>query len=476
MNTSQLQKAYDPEEFRQQGHALVDLLADHLQASQSETNDQVINCKTPHENLENWKAFFSEGNPKDLFPNVLKNTTHIHHPRYIGHQVSPSLPFGALSNLVGGLLNNGMAVYEMGMAPTAMERLVTDWLCKKVGFSSKARGFLTSGGTLANLTALLTARNQKMKGSWDEGTHQQLGIMVSEEAHYCVNRAAKIMGLGEKGIVQVPVNAEWTLDDSQLEARYHEATSQGIHVFAIVGSAPTTATGIFDDLQAIGEFAEKRNLWFHVDGAHGGAGILSSKYKHTLTGIEMADSVVIDGHKMMLMPTITTALLYKQGADSYTTFSQKADYLLEQSEEEDWYNGAKRTFECTKTMMSLHWYGILKHYGEGLFDEYITNQYDKARLFAQMIAAHPAFELAVQPQSNIVCFRYAPAAADKDILNTLNLQIREELLQEGHFYIVQTKLGHTQYLRTTIMNPFTEQQHLESLLETIVHSARKMVP
>ena len=100
-----------------------------------------------------------------------------------------------------------------------------------------------------------------------------------------------------------------------------------------------------------------------MDGAHGGAAIFAPKYRHTVAGIERADSVVIDGHKMMMMPSITTALLYKDGTHSHTTFSQKADYLLVQSKEEDWYNLAKRTFECTKNMMSVQWYTLLKTYG-----------------------------------------------------------------------------------------------------------------
>ncbi len=169
----------------------------------------------------------------------------------------------------------------------------------------------------------------------------------------------------------------------------------------------------------------------------------------------------------MMMPTITTALLYKDGKHSHTTFSQKADYLLQQSEDEDWYNYAKRTFECTKTMMSIQWYTLLKTYGEGIFDEYVTTLYDLGNQFGKMIFANPSFELALKPMSNIVCFRYVGDSTHNSDLNVLNAAIREQLLEDGEFYIVQTKVNGIHYLRTTIMNPFTKEELLNQLLKKI---------
>ena len=163
------------------------------------------------------------------------------------------------------------------------------------------------------------------------------------------------MGLGEHGIIKIPVTKEFSMNTDLLESKFKQAKDKGIEIFAIVGSAPSTATGIFDNLEVIGAFAKKHNIWFHADGAHGGAGVFSNKYKHTLKGIDQADSVVIDGHKMMMMPALTTALLFKDEVNAKTTFTQKADYLLSDSEHEDWYNSGKRTFECTKNMMSIHW-------------------------------------------------------------------------------------------------------------------------
>ncbi|QCX00400.1 aminotransferase class I/II-fold pyridoxal phosphate-dependent enzyme [Aggregatimonas sangjinii] len=475
MDNPLLQKAYSPEHFRQQGHRLVDQLADHLEAQLHNENTPTLAWHIPEDERSFWNDFMEHGDENDLFAQILKRTTSVHNPKCIGHQVTPTAPITALTAMMSALLNNGMAIYEMGMAPSAMERIVTDLLCKKIGYTAEARGFLTSGGTLANLTALLSARKAKVTTDiWNQGHDQALGIMVSEQAHYCVDRAAKIMGLGEKGIRKIPVTSDFMMDTALLEREYQRATKNGIQVFAIVGSAPSTATGVYDDLDAIGTFAKKHNLWFHVDGAHGGAAIFSEKYRQTVAGIEQSDSVVIDGHKMMMLPTITTALLFKNGNYSYATFSQKADYLLVQSEDEDWYNKAKRTFECTKTMMSIHWYTMLKIYGDGIFEEYVTRLFDMGKVFGRLIEKESNFELAIPPVSNIVCFRYVDAALNPKALNALNARLRQQLLEDGEFYIVQTTLRNIQYLRCTIMNPFTEERHFKTLVEKIKRIAKTL--
>ncbi len=463
-----LQKVYSPVDFKNTGHQLIDELTNHISQVFDENLSKVINWKEPHESLTFWKDFLSNGDSASLFEEVLQRSTHLHHPKYIGHQVGPAAPITLLTAMISAILNNGTAVYEMGMVTNPMERIITELLCVKIGYSDSSSGFLTSGGTLANLTALLSARKAKVSADvWNEGHSKPLGIMVSEDAHYCIERAAKIMGLGEQGIIKIPVKADFSMDVSLLETHYQNAIQNGIEVFAIVGSAPATATGILDDLDAIGSFAQKHSLWYHVDAAHGGASLYSSKYRHTLKGISKSDSVVIDGHKMMMMPGITTALVYKDGRTSNATFSQKADYLLEDSQESDWYNSGKRTFECTKNMMALHWFVLLKTYGEAVFDDYVTMLYDLGRSFGETLKKDERFELAVAPMTNIVCFRYMDRALDTATLNHINRQIRQKLLEDGEFYIVQTKLRNKQFLRVTIMNPFTTEKHLVKLLEKI---------
>ncbi|NNL02680.1 MAG: aminotransferase class V-fold PLP-dependent enzyme [Eudoraea sp.] len=476
MDKQLLKAAYSPQDFRENAHQLVDILADHLTKTINGTSSKVINWEVPSEEYKFWNDFLLNGNPSDLNNEIIKRSIHLHHPNYMGHQISPVAPVTGLTSMLNAILNNGMGIYEMGMAPTAMERVVIEQLCKEIGYDKKANGFLTSGGTLANLTALLSARKKIAQNDiWEKGHSDKLAIMVSEEAHYCIDRAARIMGLGEKGIVKIPVDKNYALNTKLLEDAYNKTIYEGYEVIALVGSAPSTATGIYDDLDILGNFALKKGIWFHIDAAHGGGAIFSSKYKSLLKGMQKADSIVIDGHKMMMMPSITTALLFKEGIDSHNTFRQKADYLLQESMEEDWYNLAKRTFECTKYMMSLHWYTLLKIYGKDIFDEFVTTLYDLGQRFGKILEYDTNFELAVKPMSNILCFRFIEKDSDLPILNKINSGIRQKLLEEGEFYIVQTKIKGIIYLRATIMNPFTTEEHFLALLKRIRGMANPMI-
>ncbi|MDF9794763.1 L-2,4-diaminobutyrate decarboxylase [Catalinimonas alkaloidigena] len=465
-----LHKAFDPENFRQSGHQLIDMLADYLRETQSDTNLKAIPWKTPDEQLKAWKEDEAQGkgDVMALFKRVMEDSIHIHHKKYMGHQVVPPAPVTALASLLSSLLNNGSAVYEMGAVANAIERVVVQRICREIDWQDEAGGFLTSGGTLANLTALLAARRAKSSEDvWLKGSGKKLALMVSEEAHYCVDRAARVMGWGDEGIIKIPADKRLRMHTESLEDYLQQAKAQGIEVVAVVGSACTTSSGTYDDLEAIANFCQQHKLWFHVDGAHGGTAVFSPKYRHLVKGMEQADSVVIDLHKMMLTPALTTALLFKNEADSYRTFAQQAQYLWSDQEEHEWYNMGKRTMECTKLMMGVKAYALLKSYGTEIISEYVTRQYDLGKTFASMIEKRQGWELAMPPATNIVCFRYRPEKQDETEAEQLNAYIRQQLLEEGEFYIVQTRLKNKLYLRTTLMNPFTTEKELNALLERI---------
>jgi len=447
MSTPLLKQAYSSSLFQEEGSELIQLLSDHLNTHINEKADTVINWSTPNEEFQFWEQFAKENHStKEFFETILKRSIATHNPKYI----------------------NGMAVYEMGAAATAIEKLVINTFNKAIGYGENADGFLTSGGTLANLTALIAARKAIANDDvWNDGHTDKLAVLVSEEAHYCVDRAARIMGLGDNGIIKVPVNEYFKIDTDQLEQAYNDAVSNGYEVIAIVGSAPSTSSGIHDDLKTLAQFGQQKNIWFHVDGAHGGAAIFSSKYKHLLAGIDQADSIAIDGHKMMATSSITTALLFKRSADTYATFSQKAQYLWDKNDDLEWYNLAKRTFECTKSMMSIRFFSIINSYGTQFFDEYVTTLYNLGKTFSEIIEVNPEFELALQPETNIVCFRFT-GDLQADEITSINQQIRQQLLEDGEFYIVSTYLKGVFHLRVTIMNVFTNESHFKSLLQKII--------
>ncbi|MFO7616429.1 MAG: pyridoxal-dependent decarboxylase [Bacteroidales bacterium] len=476
--TDLLSRAYDPEEFRQQTHRLVDLLADHLQDSYNQELRDVLPWIEPDDRLGQWeKDLGSEFQFDRFWKETIDGTIHIHHPRYMGHQVCASIPIAGLGELVNGALNNGSAIYEMGPVSTAMERVVTDWLAKAIGYGDDSAGILTSGGSLGNLTALLAARqNQAGYDYWAEGNRDGFrpAVMVSDEAHYSVARAVQLMGWGERGVIRVPTDPMFRLDPKELAPCLQKAREEGLTVVAVVGNACSTSTGAYDPLNEMAAFCRANRIWFHVDGAHGGAAAITPKYRHLTSGIELADSVVIDFHKMMGISALTTALLFREGRRSYDSFNQKAVYILHEKERELWFNSAVRTLECTKNMMGIKVYSILRTYGPQLFIDYLTTCYDLGREFAGLISGEEDFELPYQPETNIVCFRWLGTGLPEGEHDRINAEIRQQIIESGLFYIVQTKIRGRNYLRTCIMNPFTSIREMKDLLELVRKTGRKL--
>jgi L-2,4-diaminobutyrate decarboxylase len=472
MNNS-LAAAFNADEFRSNGYKLVDILSDYLQKAVSGSPMQVLPDNDPDKLTENFLLTSGGGSnePFDKFiTRIIDNSIHIHHPHYIGHQVTSPLPLTALVQFCTTLLNNGAAIYEMGPVNMAMERNVIRKLGEMIGFSDGFDGIFTHGGTAGNLTAMLAARQAKTDYNiWEEGiqSDRKPGYMMSEQSHYSVGRNVKIMGLGESSIVKVPYDSNYKMNTSLLEECRKRAEDKGIQVIAVAANSCSTATGSYDDLNRIADFCEKHDLWLHVDGAHGMGVLFSEKYRKLVDGIHRADSVVIDFHKMFLVPALNSAVIFRNGEKSYDTFAQKASYLFRKSQTNAWYNSATRTIECTKSALGIIAYTAIKYYGEEYYRNYIDTRYDLGKYFAGLVSFDSNLEIAVEPDCNIVCFRYIRKNISTESLNRINALIRERIVKSGLFYIVQTELEGKLYLRITIINPLTEEKHLKDLITEV---------
>jgi L-2,4-diaminobutyrate decarboxylase len=443
-------EAYDAERFREQGHRVVDMLADAL-ARWHDREGAVLPWRDPGEARQAW-AEIGRGELVEGLSRAVAASNALHHPRYLGHQVPPPLPAAALAELVSALLNQGTGVFEMGPAAAPIELSVVDWMCRAMGYGPGAGGALTSGGSLGNLTALLAMRQARAGyDAWRAGTERPLAVVTSSDAHYSVARAVRVMGWGDAGVISVPVDAHHRLRASALEAALDE------RVIGIVAAAGSTATGAFDPLEEIAELAHRRGLWLHVDAAHGGGAILSPRHRGKLAGIEHADSIVWDAHKLMMMPALVTGVLFKQGSHSYEAFAQQASYLFAGgAPAETWWDLGQRTLECTKRMMAIEVWSALRVHGEAWFGEVVDRLCELAAALAGKIEASGDFELALAPESNIVCFRHKTAD---------NRALRGKAIEGGKFYLVGTELAGSYHLRTTLMNPLTEPSDLDELLE-----------
>ncbi len=472
---SALIDAYGAESFRHLGHAWIDRLAQALAAAAARAPKVAPTPRPSAGFLEGWRARLmgAGGAPADplaLLGEILDGSTHLHHPRYMGHQVSAPLPLSALCQAAVALLNNSAAVFEMGPVASGLEQALVRWMANKVGFDERADGVFVSGGSLANLLGILAARHERAGFSvWRDGAHAgpPLAALTSSQSHYSSGRAVQLMGWGEAGLVKVACDARYRLRPEELEGAKAAAERAGRRVVAVVASACSTATGSFDPLPPIADFCERHGLWLHVDGAHGASAVLSPRHRHKLVGLERADSVVWDAHKMLMMPSLATSIVFRDGAVARRLFAQEASYLFREG---DTLDLGQRTIECTKPMLGLPLFVCLAAYGEAMFAEHVAACFDLAARFGEQLAELPYFELAVPPECNIVCFRHLPAALRAAPLaeqNQHQVTVRERLLADGGFYLVQTTLDGVVYLRTTIINPLTTESDLAALLAAI---------
>lgn len=483
---AQICAMFDSTEFRGAGHVIIELLADYLDKN-LQGKSHVLDWQAPQNAIKQWqkplpaqatltpKAFIAA-----LRDDILAASLHIHHPRNLGHQVAPPLPIAALCDLVAALTNQAMAVYETGPSATLLERQVLQWMGELIGWKEAdwkdSAGVLTSGGAQANLTALLAARQSKAGWDvWQQGISAgaPLRLLTSEHAHYSVSRAAGIMGLGTDAVVKVATDDQGRMDVGALQTAWQECLGQGTKPFAVVAAAGCTPTGSIDPLFEIGTFCREKNLWFHVDGAHGASALLSSTHRSSLNGIELADSVVWDGHKLLYMPATVSAVLFREPHNSYAAFAQEASYLFQgNSESEEAYNTSYRTLECTKRMMGLKLWGAFSLYGVEKLGGLVEQVFTTAHLLAQKLADAPDFELLMQPQTNIVCFRHRPAGELKDAaLDRHQAALRKILVESGAFHLTQVKLENRLWLRTTVMHPLTAESDLDALLTAIRKAA-----
>lgn len=477
---SNLEAAWDPDRFAEMGHDLIRILTQHLRQSLEGRQPRVFPAHSPQAMLDRWSGDFRDQGDaefQDLIRQVLGDSIQLQDPRYIGHQCCPPLPLSALCELVAALINNASAVYEMGPVNVAMERRLIQWMCKMVGFSEQADGVFTHGGSAGNLTALLAARQALAEfDTWGQGLYggPSHAVLLSEQSHYSIRRALAIMGLGDQAAFPVPTDPKHRMTSGGLQAQFREARRRGRQVMAVVANACSTATGAYDDLDMVGRFCQDHGLWFHVDGAHGASVLLSPDLRSSMKGIHRANSLVWDAHKMLMIPALSTAVLFREGSDSFAAFRQHADYLFTAAEEDPWFDFAHRTLECTKSMMGLKLYVPLRVLGLSVFRDHVEKAHALARDFAQMIREQPDFCLAMEPQSNIVCFRHEPKTSWNH--DDLQITIRKQVLKRGEYYIVQTRLDGKPWLRVTLIHPQTGRHTLQALLNHIREIATALGP
>jgi L-2,4-diaminobutyrate decarboxylase len=478
--SSDIHSELDSDSTRESGSLFVDLVARHLEETRAGTGP-VSTSLTPDEIARR----FDEPLPRNgstlrevaqrVARDGLRDANHLMHPMYMGHQVSAPLPVAIWTEPVISVLNNSLAVREMSPTLTAIETRIVRWMTELAGFGSRAGGTLTTGGTEATFTALLAARARAMPDAWERGIDGDAPVVLhGEHAHYSVMRAVAQLGLGTRRAIAIP-SRDLKMDVATLERRLERLARERTPVMAVVATAGSTATGTFDDLEAIGRLCETHGVWLHVDGAHGASALLSRGHRSRLRGIERASSLAWDPHKMMLLPLSAGLLLVRDERDLEAAFAQHAPYLFHRDDGERVADQGMRSFMCSRRADALKvWVALQRHGSDG-----IGALYD--HLCAVTYALHDAierrgdFESMHLPEANILCFRWIGSRKRDDAsLDELNRELRERYNRSGRGWITSTVLEGRSVLRVTVMNPRTHQEHVTRLLDGLAEEAQSL--
>jgi len=404
---------------------------------------------------------------------VLPDVNRLSHPMYLGHQVSAPFAASIWTESLIAAVNNSAAVREMSPVGTMLERRVIRWMCDLAGLGPTAGGTFTSGGTEATFTALLAARARALPDAWEHGVGANPPVVLAgEHAHYAVTRAVAQLGLGTARALAIP-SRHHRMDTAALEARLDDLARSGVPVMAVVATAGSTATGSFDDLEQIGRLCHERDIWLHVDGAHGASALVSAVHRHRLRGIERARSIAWDPHKLLLMPLGTGTLLVREEADLDRAFLQRAPYLFHGTGGRVLDQGV-RSFLCSRPVDVLKlWVALQRHGLHGIAAAH-DHLCAMASALHDEIAARNDFEALHEPESNILCFRYLRPGLDAAALDEVNRRVREAYNASGAGWITATVLGGRRVLRVTVMNPRTRREHLVALLDGLAAEAGRL--
>ncbi len=464
-----IKAVYDPQWLRMAGLRLVALLADHLEAAEA-SRGVVLPWHSPPENIRLATEIAQAQNPwwetpgdhtawigrfEGLVRTMLERGIHLHDPRYIGHQVPASVPLAGLFDAVGSVTNQPMAIYEMGPWATAAEEAMIDILGERIGWRPGSfSGLVTHGGSLANLTGLLTARNVTLGDAWERGLSRAGPppvLVVQADAHYSVARAAGVLGLGTSHVLRVGLDDRRRMDPNQLDDLLGGLRAGNQPIVAVSACACATPTGAFDPLPEIVDVCRRHDVWLHVDAAHGGSALLSKRHRHLVAGLEAADSVVWDAHKMLFMPALCAFVFFRNAAHRFDAFRQDAPYLFDPTAPGlAEYDSGLKTIECTKRAAVFGLWGIWSLFGPQLFADLVDVTFDLGRTFAELLTAQPDFVALHEPQCNIVVFRHIPPAlrdALPERLGQFQFDLRRRLVESGEFYIVATRINGVGALR-----------------------------
>jgi L-2,4-diaminobutyrate decarboxylase len=406
---------------------------------------------------------------------VVSNSVMVSHPFTAAHLHCPPLLPALAAEVVIGALNQSMDSFDQAPVATVVEQKMIRWLCGEAGLPATAAGTFTTGGSQSNYLALLLARDETTHKHWNCRVQKsglppearRLRIFCSEVAHFTVEKSAAQLGLGTDAVVRVDVDRHFRMNPGALRNSLEAAQSAGLIPMAIVATAGTTDFGSVDPLLELSSLARAVGAWLHVDAAYGGALLFSTQHRDKLQGIEAADSLGIDFHKLFWQPIPCSAFLLRD-LRHFDSIKLHTDYLNPELHE-----GAGIPNLVTTSLLTTRRFDALKLWislqtvGRSRLMAMIDRTIELANHAAKLIRESPRLELLCDPQLSTVVFRYRPSNAEADS-ELINAALRQHLFDRGLAVIGHTRIRNRQCLKLTCMNPTVTELQLEELVKMIV--------
>jgi aromatic-L-amino-acid decarboxylase len=456
--------ALSPEEMRQFGYRVVDLLADHF----ANVQKGPVGAKADPARMV---ALFDQDPPetgcdpnellaqlkRDVFPNNL----HVDHPRFFAFVPGPNNFVSTMADTLAAGFNVFNGTWLGGSAAAAVELGIVRWLCRICGFPESAGGLFVSGGSMANLTGLVAARNALLHDRIEGAT-----IYFSDQTHSSVQRALHVIGFLREQMRKLPSDENFRLSIQGLGKAIAEDRANGLHPFCVIANAGTTNTGAVDPLNELADLAANEKMWLHVDGAFGAAAILSERGKEMLHGIDRADSISLDPHKWLFQPFECGCVLVRDVALLRSAFQIKPDYLRDVHRNAAEFNPADHGVQLTRNFRALKVWLSLQTFGMAAFREAIARGFELAEIAERELRVRQGWEILSPAQMATVCFRFG----NSDELQT---QLVDTMMKDEYALLTSTTLRGAVALRLCTINPRTTEKDIIGTVERLDQFARR---
>ncbi len=448
-----------------------------------QANKQAFSGKTPQElqallgkdELLPQKGIGDSAVLKQVSQKILPHSLKVTSPHYMAHLHCAPLTDNIMAELILSTLNQSMDSWDQAPMATELEVHVIDELCRLYGYPSTASGVFTSGGSQSNLMGLFLGRDWfcKEKLSHDVRSYglpsdfNKLRIYTSRVSHFSVEKSAHLMGMGFHAVRPVPVDEHMKMSLPHLRQMLEEDVAQGNIPMMIVATVGTTDFGSIDPLAEIRTLADQYGMWMHADAAYGSGLMLSEKYAPRLKGLEKADSITVDFHKMFMMSVSCGAFLLRQ-AKYFELQELHADYLnREEDEEEGYVHLVGRSLQTTRRFDALKVWMTFKSLGRETLGGLINRSVETCKASYDHLIQDDDFEAVTTPEISSLVFRFVGKGLSEDETEQINISIRSRLLHDKGIVIGQTKVHEKTFLKLTLLNPLIEPEDITELFALI---------